>query len=167
MSRSVDLFIGAGLPLGELAAALSERLQLAAQADPERNRYVVAHEGVTLFLHAHPYVDDQGLPFTRYPYALSAVVANGGRPQDSAEAGVLRKLAQRIQQGPAWPVLLVLDLQFRDPALHPGAPGPTDGGEAGGPDAAAPADAAVLASAASPTEPAPPAGAGLPGGDRP
>ena len=41
-------------------------------------------------------------------------VDNDGRPQDSPEAGLLRRIAQKIAQGPAWPVLVVLDLQYRD-----------------------------------------------------
>ena len=62
----------------------------------------------------HPYCDDGDLPFSRYRFALSARVPNDVRPHDTAEAALLRRVAQQIQQGPAWPVLLVHDLQYRD-----------------------------------------------------
>jgi hypothetical protein len=126
MSRSVDLFIAARHSLDEVAAELTQKLELTARMEADGSRYLVTHEGVAMVLHRHPYVDDEGLPFSRYPYALSASVRQDARPQDSTEAAVLRRLAQRIQQALTWPVLLVLDLQFRDAALHPGGQADTD-----------------------------------------
>lgn len=117
MSRSVDLFIDAKVPLEDLAAALREKLELSLTPDAERRRWLLRDGDIAAFLHEHPYVDDVNLPFSHYRFALSARVGHEGRPQDSAEAAYLRRLAQRIQQGPHWPVLLVLDLQFRDAAM--------------------------------------------------
>lgn len=125
MSRSVDLFIDATAPLEDFAAALREKLELSLTPDAERRRWLLRDGDVAAFLHEHPYVDDVTLPFSRYRFAISARVAGDGRPQDSAEAAYLRRLAQRIQQGPHWPVLLVLDLQFRDPVVTRAAPART------------------------------------------
>ena len=49
-------------------------------------------------------------------------MGNDVRPHDTPEAALLRRVAQRIQRGPAWPVLLVHDLQYRDRAMAAGTP---------------------------------------------
>ena len=114
MSRSVDLFIDADLSLDELAGALGRHLgsPLSREADGRGWRL---HDGdVQATLAEHSYGDDADLLFTRYRFALSARLANDVRPHDTAEAACLRRIAQQIQRGPAWPVLLVHDLQYRD-----------------------------------------------------
>jgi hypothetical protein len=136
MSRSVDLFVDADMSLEEMAAALGGHAGSALVADGHA-RWVLREGPVQATLAEHPYGDDGELLFTRYRFALSARVDNDGRPQDSPEAGLLRRIAQKIAQGPAWPVLVVLDLQYRD---RPGA----DQG-AIGTEAAAPAEAVAPA----------------------
>lgn len=124
MSRSVDLFIDADMTLDDFAVALRERLELRLTHDLEQCRWLLSDGDVTAVLHEHPYADDRQLPFTRYRFALSARVPNETRPQDSAQAACLRRVAAKIQQGPAWPQLLVLDLQFKDAAVPRPAPVP-------------------------------------------
>jgi hypothetical protein len=65
-------------------------------------------------LSEHRYRDDGDLPLGRYRFALSARLPNDVRPHDTPEATMLRRVAQQIQRGPGWPVLLVHDLQYRD-----------------------------------------------------
>jgi hypothetical protein len=113
MSRSVDLFIGTSLPIAELADLLGRRsgAQLVPTIDPDRWRYI---EGsVTAELFEHPYVDDGELWLSRYRYVLSARMADGVGPIDSAEVLGLRHLAQLLHDPVELPVLLVLDLQYR------------------------------------------------------
>jgi hypothetical protein len=113
VSRSVDLFIDAGLSLDELAEALGSQIGSPLVAEGG-NGWVFAEGPVRAILGEHPYVDDGELLFSRYRFVLSARIANEGRPQDSPEAASLRRVAQKIQQGSGWPVLVVHDLQYRD-----------------------------------------------------
>jgi hypothetical protein len=114
MSRSVDLFIDANVPLDEVARALGSHTGTGLVAEADQDRWVFEEEGVRAILAEHPYGDDGDLLLTRYRYALSARVSNEVRPHDTAEAALLRRVARQIQQGSAWPVLLVHDLQYRD-----------------------------------------------------
>jgi hypothetical protein len=146
MSRSVDLFIDANLPLDELAGALGGHVGTPLAAEPDGRGWRLVDGGVEALLAEHAYRDDGELLLSRYRYALSARLPNEVRPHDTSEAAMLRRVSQQIQRGPAWPVLLVHDLQYRDrpaAAPDPGLPGgPAEGpaGEpAGGPDAAGPA----------------------------
>jgi hypothetical protein len=123
MSRSVDLFIDADVPLEELASALERHAGMSLVAEPDQARWVLQEGDTRATLAEHPYGDDGDLLFTRYRFALSARVSNDVRPHDTAEAALLRRIAQKIQQGPTWPVLLVHDLQYRDRAQVSGADG--------------------------------------------
>jgi hypothetical protein len=114
MSRSVDLFIDADVPLEDLASALERHAGLPLVAEPDQARWVLQDGDTRATLAEHPYGDDGDLLFTRYRFALSARVSNDVRPHETAEAALLRRIAQKIQQGPTWPVLLVHDLQYRD-----------------------------------------------------
>ena len=149
MSRSVDLFIDADVSLAEMSGVLGECL--GAPLRPEGLSEWVFDQGqVQAKLSEHPYRDDGELLFSRYRFVVSARVANDVRPQDSPQAALLRQLAHQIQQGPAWPLLVVHDLQYRDglPAPGPslriedaageGGPGAGDPG-AGDPGAGGPA----------------------------
>ena len=117
MSRSVDLFIDADVSLDELAGALGRQAGAPLVADPDHTSWRLTDGEVHAILAEHPYGDDGNLLFTRYRFALSARVPNEVRPHDTAEAALLRRMAVKIQQGPAWPVLLVHDLQYRDHEL--------------------------------------------------
>ena len=116
MSRSVDLFIDADVPLDDLADALGRHAGMPLVAEPDQARWLLKDGEAQATLAEHPYGDDGNLLFTRYRFALSARVANDARVHDTAESALLRRVAQKIQQGPAWPVLLVHDLQYRDRA---------------------------------------------------
>ena len=127
MSRSIDLFIESDLSLDELAGALGGHVGSPLAVEPDGRGWRLHDAGVEAILAEHAYRDDGDLVFSRYRFALSARLPNEVRPHDTAEAALLRRVAQQIQRGPAWPVLLVHDLQYRD------RPGP--GGQAAGPEA--------------------------------
>ncbi len=157
MSRSVDLFISTPEPLDQVATEVGRLIGrgLARMADPDR--WLLEEDGVAAVLAAHPYADDGNLFFSHYRYALSARVGNSSRPQDSAEAALLRRVAHRLQSGSKWPVLLVLDLQYRDRDARDegaGQPPPADQGEPRGvPGAGEPPGPTVTAPAPPPAEP--------------
>jgi hypothetical protein len=139
MSRSVDLFIDAAQPIDDMAATLGDLMGSAPVKDPESCGWVLSEGEVHATLAEHPFVDDGDLPFAHFKYALSARVSDVARLQDSPAAAYLRRVADRIQRGLGLPVLLVLDLQYRDQGGPAGAaprtptpdspePAPTAGG---------------------------------------
>jgi hypothetical protein len=135
MSRSVDLFIDADVSLDELASALGRQTGAPLVAEPDHASWRLQDGETHAILAEHPYGDDGNLLFTRYRFALSARVPNEARPHDTAEAALLRSVAQKIQQGQvSWSVLLIHDLQYRD---HEGPRRPAAG--AAGPEEPAPA----------------------------
>jgi hypothetical protein len=140
MSRSVDLFIASDLPLDDLAGLIASRCEVQLSADPAHDRWVLREGDLRAALTRHRYVDDGELLLSHFPYALSAMVA-AGRPQDSVEAAMLRRIGHRLQEADGCSVLLVLDLQYRDAPGGDsgpggdGAPGADDPpGGVGGPD---------------------------------
>jgi hypothetical protein len=114
MSRSLDLFIDSDAPGADLAGRLGELAGLTFVAHPNGSAWVAGESGVEATLSAHPYVTDGPLWLSRYRYALSARVENGGRVTDSPEAAFLRRVYDKLQREPTLPALLVLDLQYRD-----------------------------------------------------
>jgi hypothetical protein len=114
MSRSVDLFIDADVPLDELAGALGRHAGSSLIPEADQNRWILQEGDSRATLAEHPYADDGDLPFSHYRFALSARVSNDVRPHDTPEAALLRRVARQIQQGSTWPVLLVHDLQYRE-----------------------------------------------------
>jgi hypothetical protein len=137
MSRSIDLFIDADLSLDELADGLGRQAGSPLAQEPDGCSWRLTDGEVDAVLSEHRYCDDGDLPLSRYRFALSARLPNDVRPSDSAEATLLRRVAQQIQRGPAWPVLLVHDLQYRDqpPGASPavqGAPVGAEGGDGAG-----------------------------------
>ncbi|MGH9054291.1 MAG: hypothetical protein ACRDYY_00235 [Acidimicrobiales bacterium] len=110
--RSVDLFIAAELPPGDMAAELGRAAGTSCTPGPEPGTWVLQEGGTRALLAQHRYVDDGDLLLSRYRYALSARVADTVRPQDTPEAALLRMVGRKLQHSP-WPVLMVLDLQFR------------------------------------------------------
>jgi hypothetical protein len=156
VSRSVDLFISSSLPLDELAEDLARRsdAELLPTTDPRRWRFVDG--GVTAELSEHPYLDDGELWLSRYRYVLSSRMATGVGPLDSPEVLSLRHLAQTLHDPVSFPVLLVLDLQYRlEPATTPGGPDDEAPVETG-PDDGAPVQSGEATAA----------GATVPGGSR-
>jgi hypothetical protein len=119
VSRSVDLFIDTKLTIAEVAAKLGELLEHPLVANPDQTVFAYEHASVSLTLCAHEFIDDGDLLFSSYRYVLTGRVASTARVQDSAEAKLLRWVADKIQKEPRWPVLLVLDLQYRDKGKPP------------------------------------------------
>jgi hypothetical protein len=143
MSRSVDLFIDADLSLDELAEGVGRQIGSPLAIEPDGRSWRLTAGEVHAVLSEHRYRDDSELPLSRYRFALSARLPNDVRPHDTVEANLLRRVAQQIQRGPGWPVLLVHDLQYRD---RPVGPGPADGQGSGGDGNAAAADGAPVGS---------------------
>jgi hypothetical protein len=144
MSRSVDLFIDASQPIDEMAAILGELIDSPIVDSPASGGWVLSQGDVQATLREHPFVDDSDLPFTHFKYALSARVSDAVRLQDSPATTFLRRVADRIQRGLGLPVLLVLDLQYRDQTDPCGAaePDPAPHGPGEAPDSPEPAPVA-------------------------
>jgi hypothetical protein len=124
MSRSVDLFISSPEPLDVVAATIGELAKVA--VDRGLDGSCAVREGdISASLSPHHYVDDGDLFLSRYPFVLSGRVPATARPQDTPVAALLRQVGAALQQGTSWPVLLVLDLQYREAIMA--------GGTAGGP----------------------------------
>lgn len=113
MSRSVDLFIASPEPLELVAAKLGEVAHLPAVEGPDAT-WVVSDGETSATLAEHHYLDDGDLFLSRYRYVVSGRVPATARPQDTPVAALLRRIGCEIQRSTAWPVLLVLDLQYRE-----------------------------------------------------
>lgn len=120
MPRSVDLFIASQDPLETVAQAVGgiEGVRLTARD----GTWQVQDGEVHAVLGAHVHSSDHEVPLGGYQYVASAEVPDTVRPQDSAQAALLRKVAQRLQDGPSTLVLMVLDLQYRGNADQPEVP---------------------------------------------
>jgi hypothetical protein len=138
MSRSVDLFIDADLSLDELADGVGRQVGSPLAVEPDGCSWRLTDGEVHAVLSEHRYRDDGDLPLGRYRFALSARLPNDVRPHDTPEATMLRRVAQQIQRGPGWPVLLVHDLQYRD------RPVAASRGSAAGPSGPAPGEGAPV-----------------------
>jgi hypothetical protein len=148
MSRSIDLFIDADQPPDELAAALGRVLGSDLEKDSATGAWVLRQGDVHAGLTEHPFADDEDLPFTRFRYSLSARVANTVRPQDAPATVLLRRIADLTQRQLGLPVLLVMDLQYRDQPAETaregdGAAGDGDGAPGEGDVAAGEGDVAA------------------------
>ena len=135
MSRSVDLFIDADLSLDELAGGVGRQVGSPLVLEPDGRCWRLTDGEVHAVLADNRYRDDGDLSLSRYRFALSARLPNDVRPHDTAEASLLRRVAQQIQRGPGWPVLLVHDLQYRDRLVGAGPASGRGAGEGSGPPA--------------------------------
>ena len=121
MPRSVDLFIDSHESLeklGEVVAGIE-----GVMVNPgEDGRCVVQDGEVRAVLGAHPLAPEGEPALARYRYTASAEVSDTVRPQDSAQAVLLRKVAQRLQETTSASVLMVLDLQYRGKLDQPEVP---------------------------------------------
>jgi hypothetical protein len=120
MSRSVDLFIRYDQSIQELAAAIGRLMEKELTPGPRVDTWVLQEGDVEVMLREHPYVDDGELLLSSYRFALSGSVPNDVRLQDAKTTELLRRVADRLHRGGGVPVLLVLDLQYRDRAPSPG-----------------------------------------------
>ena len=121
MPRSVDLFIESQDPLDTLTESVAG-IEGVVVTPIEEGRYLIQDGEVRAVLGGHR-VSGEGEPaLGEYRYAASAEVPDTVRPQDSAQAVLLRKVAQRLQEKPSASVLMVLDLQYRgkldQPEVH-------------------------------------------------
>jgi hypothetical protein len=115
VSRSVDLFIQCDLPLEDLASYLG-RLVGAEVSPHAAGGWRLARGSLGAHLVDNGYLDDGDLDLSRYRYVLSATIAGASRPDASAEAALVRELAQKLREATSWPVLVVIDLQYREVA---------------------------------------------------
>lgn len=115
MSRSVDLFICSPDPLDAVAESLGALTGFKV-TQGESGGWIVEDGEVRAVLVEHRRTDAGDLPLGRYPYSISAEVADGIRPQDSAPAALLRQVVQKLQAKPEWMTLMVLDMQYLDTA---------------------------------------------------
>ena len=127
MSRSVDLFISSPEPLEAVAARIRDLAKVTVVAGADR-RWAVREGDTSAWLYEHRSVDDGDLFLSHYQYVLSGDAQARARPLDTPEATLLRHVASALQQETPWPVLLGLDLQYRER-------GPAGGGQ---PDRSAP-----------------------------
>jgi hypothetical protein len=121
MPRSVDLFIESQDPLETLAEFVAG-IEGVVVTPVEEGRCLVQDGEVRAVLGAHRLAGEGELALGRYRYAASAEVPDTVRPHDSAQAVLLRKVAQRLQEKSSATVLMVLDLQYRgkldQPEVH-------------------------------------------------
>ena len=118
MPRSVDLFIESQDPLETLAESVSGIEGVTVTA-VEEGRCLVQDGEVRAVLGVHRLAGEGELALGRYRYAACAEVPDTVRPQDSTQAVLLRKVAQRLQEKSSATVLMVLDLQYRGKLDHP------------------------------------------------
>jgi len=121
MSRSVDLFLSTPEPLEVVAATIREKAGVSVDAALD-GTWTVREGETSVSLSPHRYVDDGDLFLSRYAYALSGEVPATARPQDTPVAALLRQVGSAIQQHTSWAVLMVLDLQYREPIPAEGEP---------------------------------------------
>jgi len=114
MSRSVDLFLSTPEPLEVVAATIREKAGVSVDAALD-GTWTVREGETSVSLSPHRYVDYGDLFLSRYDYALSGEVPATARPQDTPVAALLRQVGSAIQQHTSWAVLMVLDLQYREP----------------------------------------------------
>jgi hypothetical protein len=132
MSRSVDLFIACPDPLDGVAQAIATLTGFDVTPDGP-GVWIVKDGEVRAVLREHAHPDDTELPLSRYPFAVSAAVPDGVRPQDSAPAALLRQVVHKLQSKPEWMTLMVLDMQYRSGA----APDAAEGGASVPPETSA------------------------------
>lgn len=121
MSRSVDLFLSTPEPLEVVAATIRDAAGVSVDAALD-GTWTVRDGDTAVSLSPHRYVDDGDLFLGRYAYALSGEVPATARPQDTPVAALLRQVGSALQQRTSWAVLMVLDLQYREPIPAAGEP---------------------------------------------
>jgi hypothetical protein len=110
MSRCIDLFIDAPVPLDELAAALGRLTGVTFVGAVEGSHWVVRDGEAAAELAEHRFGDDRHLLLTRYRYDLFARV-DSDKLADGADAALLRKVFAALRADGRYPALLVFDLQ--------------------------------------------------------
>ena len=129
MSRSVDLFLSTPEPLEVVAATIRDAAGVTVDAALD-GTWAVRDGETSVSLSPHRYVDDGDLFLSRYAYALSGEVPATARPQDTPAAALLRQVGSALQQHTSWAVLMVLDLQYREPLADAGGPSQNSSGSA-------------------------------------
>lgn len=117
MSRSIDLFIGWDGPVEALAEEIGSLTGLSMAPGALPGTWSMEEGDVRAELRAHPYGDDRDLLLRQFPFALSAWVGHDVRLADAPETNLLRVVSEALRRAGVT-VLLVHDLQYRDPPDH-------------------------------------------------
>jgi hypothetical protein len=121
MSRCIDLFIDAPVPLDELAAALGRLIGIPFVGAVKGCQWVLRDGEAAAVLAEHGFDDDRHLRLSRYRYDLFARV-DADSVVDCAETELFRRVFAAIRADGTYPALLVFDLQHvLDRAGVPGA----------------------------------------------
>jgi hypothetical protein len=124
MSRCIDLFIDAPLPVDDLAAELGRLTGITFVGAVEGSRWVVRDGDAAAELVEHDFVDDRHLVLSRYRYDLFAMV-DGDHVAECPNVVLLRRVLAALRDDGRYPALLVFDLQHAlDRADGRAAPGP-------------------------------------------
>jgi hypothetical protein len=122
MALTVELFLsgtGHGTPAGGeadpgLLPAVGAELSLLDGIDVEHTEhgYRVSHGDMTADLELHPFEDDEGMPFSRYPAMLWSRFPIGSDPASSPQVQWFRDLLGAVDRQGHMDGLLVLNLQI-------------------------------------------------------
>ncbi|HWG74382.1 MAG TPA: hypothetical protein VG184_10055 [Acidimicrobiales bacterium] len=115
MSRSVDLFIDSPLELDALARCLGALMRIPFTPVTDRNIFELREGHTVAELGEHSYVDDGALRLSRYRYNLSARFSAAAAVNASPEVALVRHAAELVRERIGIPVLIVIDLEQRDP----------------------------------------------------
>jgi hypothetical protein len=110
MSRYIDLFIDSPAPVEELAATLGTLAGVSFVGSLEGTHWQVRDGEGFAELAEHAFDDDRHLAVSRYRYDLFARVEAGGA-NETASAGLLRRIFAAVKADGRYPALLVFDLQ--------------------------------------------------------
>ncbi len=110
MSRCIDLFIDAPLPLDELARVLAERSGVTFVGAVEGSHWVLQDGDAAAELVEHDFADDRHLLLSRYRYDLFARV-DADNFGECPQVALLRRVFAAVRSEGSYPALLVFDLQ--------------------------------------------------------
>ena len=115
MSRSVDLFIDSPLELDALARCLGALMRIPFTPVADGSVFELREGNTIAQLGEHSYADDGSLRLSRYRYDLSARFPADAAVNSSPEVALVRHAADLVRERIGIPVLVVIDLEHRDP----------------------------------------------------
>jgi hypothetical protein len=110
MSRCIDLFVDAPVPIDQLATELGAMAGVMFIGDPGGSTWLLRQDDATACLAAHDFDDDRNLPFSRYRYDLYSRV-DSRNLLGTPEAALLRHVFGAVKGDGRYPAVLVFDLQ--------------------------------------------------------
>jgi len=127
VTRCIDLFIDAPMPLGELAEALGRLCGLTFVGDVAGERWTVQDAAASAELIVHHLHDDRHLALETYPFDLFAHIEriDGVERADRGATELLRSVFAAVRADGRFRALLVFDLQHvldrtgSEPAAEP------------------------------------------------